>query len=151
MSYFNLLTFTSISGLISRGCRNEVELGQLHIGGNVNPPPCCPAVWHIICCVANCGYRYVRQTDMRGGYDSQDPIFRGHLCLSIEKSSRFMMQVARMVSLWEYSTRPFGNSLGYDSVICVPIKSGYWLTLQTYWVWWSCAGRTSYRCTLSKK
>ena len=34
-------------------------------------------------------------------WDSHDPILRGHFCLSIGKSSRFMMQVAMIVSLWE--------------------------------------------------
>ena len=40
-----------------------------------------------------------------------DPILRGHLCLSMGKSSRFIIHVAIIVSLWEYRTLPLGNSL----------------------------------------
>ena len=51
-------------------------------------------------------------SDVRQVVDNlQDPILRGHLCLSMGKSSRFMIQVAIIVSLWEYKTRPLGNNL----------------------------------------
>ena len=40
-------------GLVTRRSADQVKLRELHIGGNVDPPACGPAVGHVLSSVAN--------------------------------------------------------------------------------------------------
>ena len=54
---FYASTFASGGSFVASWRGDEIELGQLHVAGDVDPPACGPAVGDVVICVADWKYQ----------------------------------------------------------------------------------------------
>ena len=84
-----------LDGGVAGRSRDQVKLGQLHVGGDVDPPAAGPSVNNVLVRIAICSAVKNRFENFPGLHFLiclylQLPIRRGQRCLSIGKSAKFI-------------------------------------------------------------